>query len=66
MTLIAHRLWRNVVRIFPEVENVGVGIGIDLRGSDYAEVLGEDDVDKGRDDGIAGKGRVFEVVLPLL
>ena len=53
-------------RIFPEVVDVGVGIGIDLRGFGYAEVLGEDDVDKGRDDGIAGIGGVFEVVLPLL
>ena len=60
-----HRLWQNVVRIFPEVVDVGVGVGYDSRGLGDAEVLGEDGVYEGRDDGVAGIGGVLEAILAI-
>ena len=59
------RLWRNVVRIFPEVVDVGVGVGYDSRGLCDGEVLGEDGVNEGWDDGISCIGGVFEAVLAI-
>lgn len=60
-----HRLWRDVVRIFPEVVDFGVGAGDEGLIIGMAEVLGKDGVDDGRDNRVAGIGGEFKAVLAL-
>lgn len=50
ITSTFYRLWRNVVRIFPEVVDVGVGVGYDLRGLGDAHQQAYDVVDDGDKD----------------
>ena len=64
-TSTAHRLWWKVGRIFPEVVDVGVGIGHEMGVLSEVEVVLQDGDDALGDIGITGKCCVVEAVLAI-
>ena len=65
VTSTAHWLWRKVGRIFPEVVDVGVGIGHEMGMLREVEVVLQDGDDAFGYVGISSKGRVVETVLAI-
>ena len=64
-TSTAHRLWRKVGRIFPEVVDVGVGVGHEMGVLCEVEEVLQDGDDALGYVGITGKGREVEAVLAI-